>query len=107
MCKTKLEKLPWSNEAMFCKISKDLTAMKQCIDLGDPQNTDELYSQRQQVDKLIKGIKNTQAAVESAKLICLDKHWVDFHQAVKYLSGQIAWIIPKPYKAFTNNNYNS
>jgi len=45
--------------------SKYLTAIKQCfIDLGDPQNTNELYSQRQQVDKLIEGIKNTHAAFE-------------------------------------------
>jgi len=52
--------------------SKYSKAMKQCfIDLGDPQNTDELYSHRQQVDRLIKGMKNTHAAVESAKSICL------------------------------------
>jgi hypothetical protein len=45
-------------------ISKYLTAMKQCfIDLGDPQNTNQLYSQRQQADKLIEGMKNTHAAV--------------------------------------------
>ena len=84
------------------------TAIKQCfIDLGDPQNTNELYSQRQQVDKLIEGIKNTHAAFESAKLICSGKQWVDFDQAVNYLSGQIAWFFPKSYKASTNNNNNS
>ena len=87
--------------------SRDLTAMKQCIDLGDPQNTNELYSQRQQVDKMIEGMKETHAAVESAQLICSDKQWVDIHQAVKYLSGQIAWIFPKSYKASTNNNNKS
>jgi hypothetical protein len=82
--------------------------MKQCfIDLGDLQNNDELYLQRQQVDKLIKGMKNSLAAVESAKLICLDKHWVAFDQAVDYLFGQIAWIFPKSYKASTYNNNNS
>jgi hypothetical protein len=54
--------------------SKYLTGIKQCfIDLGDPKNTSELYSQRQQADKLIEGRKNTHAAVESAKLICSDK----------------------------------
>jgi len=48
----------------FRMISKYLTAMKQCfIDLGDPQNTNQLYSQRQQADKLIEGMKNTHAAV--------------------------------------------
>jgi hypothetical protein len=52
-------------------------------------------------------MENTHAAVESAKFICLYKHWVDFHQAVNYLSGQIAWIFPKSYKASTNNNNNS
>ena len=89
-------------------ISKYLMAMKQCfIDLGDPQNTNKLYLQRQQADKLIEGMENTHAAVESAKFICLYKHWVDFHQAVNYLSGQIAWIFPKSYKASTNNKNNS
>jgi hypothetical protein len=52
-------------------------------------------------------MKNTHAAVESAKLICSDRHWVDFHQAVNYLSGRLAWIFPKSYKASTNNNNNS
>jgi hypothetical protein len=88
--------------------SKYLTGMKQCfIDLGDPQNTNKLYLQRQQADKLIEGMENTHAAVESARLICSDKQWDDFHQAVKYLSGQIAWIFPKSYKASTNNNNKS
>jgi hypothetical protein len=60
--------------------SKYFTAMKQCfIDLGDPQNTNKLYLQRQQADKLIEGMETTHAAVESAKLICSDKYWVDFH----------------------------
>jgi len=82
--------------------SKYLTGMKQCfIDLGDPQNTNELYSQRQQVDRLIKGMKNTHAAVESAKSICLDKHLVDFDQAVNYMSGQVARIFPKSYESST------
>ena len=76
--------------------------MKQCfIDLGDPQNTNESYSQRQQVDKLIKGMKNTNAAVKSAKSICLDKHSVDFDQAVNYMSGQVAGIFPKSYESST------
>jgi len=80
------------------------TAMKQCfIDLGDPQNTDESYSQRQQVDKLIKGMKNTHAAVESAKPICLDKHSVD--QAVNYMSGQIARLFPKSYESSTKRKH--
>jgi hypothetical protein len=93
--KAKLEKLHWLNEAVF-SYDKYSTAMKQCfIDLGDPQNTNESYSQRQQVDKLIKGMKNTHAAVESAKSICLDKHLVDFDQAVNYMSGQIARVFPK------------
>jgi len=48
--KAKLEKLHWSNEAVF-SYDKYSTALKQCfVDLGDPQNTNELYSQRQQVD---------------------------------------------------------
>ena len=86
-------------------ISKYLMAMKQCfIDLGDLQNTNKLYLQRQQADKLIEGMKNTHAAVESAKLICSDKHWVSFDQAVNYLSGQIASFFPKSYKASNNNN---
>ena len=52
--KAKLEKLHWSNDAVS-SYEKYSTAMKQCfIDLGDPQSTNELYSQRQQVDKLIK-----------------------------------------------------
>ena len=42
--KAKLEKLHWSNEAVF-SYDKYSTAMKQCfIDLGDPQNNDESYS---------------------------------------------------------------
>ena len=77
-------------------ISKYLMAMKQCfIDLGDLQNTNELSLQRQQADKLIEGMKNTHAAVESAKSICLDKHLIDFDQAVNYMSGQIARVFPK------------
>jgi hypothetical protein len=99
--KAKLEKLRWLNEAVFL-YDKYSTAMKQCfIDLGDPQNTDESYLQRQQVDKLIKGMKNTHAAVESAKLICLDKHSVDFDQAVNDMSGQVARIFPKSYESST------
>ena len=44
-------------------------------------------------------MKNTHAAVESAKSICLDKHSVDFDQAVNYMSGQVARIFPKSYES--------
>ena len=52
-------------------------------------------------DKLIKGMKNTHAAVESAKSICLDMHLVDFDQAVNYMSGQVVRIFPKSYESST------
>jgi len=46
-------------------------------------------------------MKNTHAAVESAKSICLDKQSVDFDQAVNYMSRQIARIFPKSYESST------
>lgn len=99
--KAKLEKLHWSNEAVF-SYDKYTTAMKSCfVELSDPSNPDESYSQRQQVDRLLKGMQNTHAAIESAKTLCFQTHYHDFDAAVNYMSGQVARIFPKTYDSST------